>query len=113
MNASLGYFRQFDYGWYYNYEKYGSWSPPHYDLSKVTAPVSLHYSLNDWISNESDVRILGQTLPNMIGKYRLPHTNFNHADYLWARDVRKMLYFKLLSLINRETDAIIKRNNAV
>lgn len=33
-----------------NQIKYGRLTPPDYDLKKVTAPVALHYSDNDWLS---------------------------------------------------------------
>jgi hypothetical protein len=29
---------------------YGQFTPPDYDLRKVTAPVALHYSENDWLA---------------------------------------------------------------
>lgn len=45
-----GKFRNFDFGWFKNIRVYGSLSPPDYDLSKITAPVYLHYSGNDWLS---------------------------------------------------------------
>lgn len=43
-------FRKFDYGWIQNLIKYGQMTPPDYDLSKITAPVYLHYSGNDYLS---------------------------------------------------------------
>jgi hypothetical protein len=48
--VSAGKFRQYDYGLVKNLLIYGHLSPPDYDLSKVTAPVALHYSENDWLA---------------------------------------------------------------
>lgn len=42
-------FRQFDYGFFGNLGRYQSPEPPKYDLSKVTAPLYIHYAPNDWI----------------------------------------------------------------
>jgi hypothetical protein len=35
---------------YENMLIYGQLTPPDYDLGKVTAPVALHYSQNDWLA---------------------------------------------------------------
>ena len=35
-----------------NLYTYGQFTPPDYDLSKVTAPVALYYSQNDWLAAE-------------------------------------------------------------
>jgi hypothetical protein len=40
----------FDYGYFENKRVYGQSAPPDYELSKITAPVFLHYSGNDWLS---------------------------------------------------------------
>jgi lysosomal acid lipase/cholesteryl ester hydrolase len=45
-----GKFRMFDYGYFENKRVYGQSAPPDYELSKITAPVFLHYSGNDWLS---------------------------------------------------------------
>jgi hypothetical protein len=48
--VSAGKFRKYDYGLIGNLFTYGHFSPPEYDLSKVTAKVALHYSDNDWLA---------------------------------------------------------------
>jgi hypothetical protein len=48
--VSAGKFRRYDHGWFKNLLTYGQLSPPAYDLSKITAPVALHYSENDWLA---------------------------------------------------------------
>lgn len=57
QGINSGEFRQFDYGKKGNMREYQQPSPPKYDLSKVTAPVSLYYSDNDWLAVK-DVSIL-------------------------------------------------------
>ncbi|XP_029680343.1 lipase 3-like [Formica exsecta] len=94
-----GQFRQYDYGWLDNKRKYGSFSPPIYDLKKIQVPVSLHYSSNDWLANIKDVNKLYTELGNPYGKLRVPHDKFNHLDYMWANDVKSLLYDKILSLM--------------
>lgn len=43
-------FRMFDFGFFGNRARYGSSSPPDYQLSNVNAPVALHYGDNDWLA---------------------------------------------------------------
>lgn len=50
QGVNSGKFRQYDFGLLGNMAKYGSISPPDYELSKVTAPIALHYSDNDWLA---------------------------------------------------------------
>ncbi|XP_058794704.1 lipase 3-like [Phymastichus coffea] len=94
-------FRQFDHGRSMNMEQYKSRIPPDYNITKVTAPVSLHYTVNDWLSHPSDVDLLYSQLPNPIVKLRVPNDKFNHLDHLWAKDVKKLLYDKVMSLMKR------------
>jgi lysosomal acid lipase/cholesteryl ester hydrolase len=42
-------FRQYDYG-ALNLQQHGQLFPPNYDLSRVTAPVFLYHSTNDWLA---------------------------------------------------------------
>nr|XP_022910199.1 lipase 1-like [Onthophagus taurus] len=44
-----GHFRRFDYGERINKKKYGTKTPPDYDLKKIRAPMAIFYSDYDWI----------------------------------------------------------------
>ncbi|XP_072756353.1 lipase 3 [Anoplolepis gracilipes] len=94
-----GKFRQFDYGLIGNIIKYSSFSPPSYDLRKIRVPVSLHYSNNDWLANVKDVEKLYKELANPYGKFRVPYDKFNHLDYMWAINVKNLVYDKILGLM--------------
>ncbi|XP_033218381.1 lipase 3-like [Belonocnema kinseyi] len=100
------YFRQYDYGFSGNLKKYGRLSPPDYDLSLITTPVILHYSANDWLAHIKDVESLYKELGNPVAKIRVPLNEFNHLDFLWAKDANTLLYEKILgfmSLYEKET----------
>lgn len=96
-----GKFRQYDYGLFGNLKKYGSLTPPKYDLSAVTAPVYLLYSNNDWLSHQTDVLKLYSELGNVQGKFLISDDNFNHLDYMFAIDAPKLVYNKIISLMTR------------
>lgn len=96
-----GKFRMFDYGLAKNLLKYGSFSPPNYDLSSVTAPVFLHYSDNDWLAAVTDVDELASKLGNLAGKFRISDPKFNHLDFTYASDADTLLYHRVLSIIEQ------------
>ncbi|XP_046394955.1 lipase 3-like [Ischnura elegans] len=96
-----GKFRQYDYGLVGNLEHYKSIHPPEYDLGLVSAPVYLFYSENDWFAHPDDVEKLKQGLPNVQGKFLVSLESFNHLDYLWAIDVKTLVYDKVMSLMKR------------
>ncbi|XP_065225618.1 lipase 1-like [Planococcus citri] len=92
QNAISREFREFDYGHVLNLEKYGTPVPPLYNLTKVTAPVYIYYSTNDYLSHNLDVERLAKKLPNVKKKYLVPYKYFNHMDYIWAKDAKKLLF---------------------
>lgn len=87
-----GKFRMYDYGIIKNWFIYGSLRPPLYDLSKVTAPITIHYSMNDWMAHPVDVHRLEEFLPNIQETRIVPLPKFNHMDFIYAIDVRELLY---------------------
>ncbi|GLG93106.1 Lipase [Gryllus bimaculatus] len=101
-------FRQWDYT-ATNLFHYGSLTPPKYKLSKVTAPVALFYSGNDWLAAIKDVDKLYKEISNPIGKFKVTHSKFNHLDYLWAINVKELVYDKYNTIqykINRSCQAV-------
>lgn len=104
---SGGKFQQFDYGYYYNKQVYGSEIPPEYDLGSITLPVKLFWSQNDLLSSEKDVRKLYAKLPAGTEIHMVPDPNFNHIDYLWAKDAPTLLNNKVLETLSR----VFKKND--
>lgn len=96
----LGYFRKYDFGWFDNLWIYGSLSPPDYDLSKISAPVALFYSDNDWLAAIKDVHQLSGLLPNRVVEHLVDWRGFNHLDFLWAIDVVPLLYDHVIDLMS-------------
>ncbi|KAF2901554.1 hypothetical protein ILUMI_04632 [Ignelater luminosus] len=92
-----GKFRQYDYGLIGNNRHYDNTSPPRYLLHKVTAPVYLFYSRNDWVSAESDVLRLYRELGNVQERILIEDGKFNHVDYLYAIDARELVYDKVIT----------------
>ncbi|KAJ4452082.1 hypothetical protein ANN_03598 [Periplaneta americana] len=63
-------------------------------LCKLMAPVRHRWSINDVIGGirNTDVMLLKEQLPNLIGAYRVPLAQFNHLDFIWGKDAKTLLY---------------------
>lgn len=94
-------FRQFDHGAFSNVFEYGSITPPAYNLRAVRAPVALHYSLNDWLAEPIDVQELLRGLGNVVGGFVTADPRFNHFDFLWAIDARRLVYQQVIEIMRR------------
>ncbi|XP_028170213.1 lipase 3-like [Ostrinia nubilalis] len=93
-------FRRYDHGTILaNRRAYGSWSPPRYDLSRITTPVFLHYSDTDPLAHVNDVNRLFRELGRPIGKFRIPMATFSHMDFIWGVNAEDLLYSRTVNLI--------------
>jgi lysosomal acid lipase/cholesteryl ester hydrolase len=102
--VNSGKFRMYDWGLVENMQRYGSASPPDYNLNQVTARVFLHYGDNDWLAHTRDVDELATKLPNLIGKFRVPHDRWNHLDFTYGNDANYYLYDRIINYIGRYDD---------
>ncbi|KAJ8922570.1 hypothetical protein NQ315_007600 [Exocentrus adspersus] len=100
QEINSGKFRQYDFGKKLNKQDYGSSNPPDYDLSKITAPVYLIYSKNDWLSAEKDVEKLCTGISD-CAKILVSDYSFNHLDYTYGIDAPSLVYNKVISLFAR------------
>lgn len=99
QEINSGHFRKYDYGYWLNFEIYGQYTPPDYDLSKITSPVALFYSSNDWLVAIEDVERAVSQLPNVVKKHLVTFDKFNHLDFLWAIDVKPLVYDHVMELM--------------
>ncbi|KAI4454144.1 lysosomal acid lipase-related [Holotrichia oblita] len=110
QGINSGHFRRYDHGWISNLIQYGSISPPSYDTSAIRAPVALLYSANDWLAAiivrikivfSQDVKQLESELPNVVTSYLVSDSKFNHLDFVFAIDIRELLYDRVLTLLEK------------
>lgn len=85
-------FRRFDYGWFRNVFTYGSFSPPEYPVERVSCPLVLYYSSNDWWAAVADVQMLKDRLVSVAGYYLITDPEFNQLDFIYATDVQTLVY---------------------
>ncbi|XP_039305526.1 lipase 3 [Solenopsis invicta] len=98
---TAGRFQQYDYG-LRNKEVHGSLTPPEYKLNKITAPMHVYYSENDWLANIKDVEKLTSEVSNLASKTLIADKKFNHLDFVWAKNVKKYLYDPMLNQMDKK-----------
>lgn len=78
---------------------YNSTSPPKYNLNKVTAPVYLYYSNNDWLCHETDSLRVCNEVASCKKAILVSNGTYSHMDYLVASDVSDLVYKDILKLM--------------
>lgn len=94
-----GRFCRFNYLKSENLIRYGTPEPPDYNLKNVRAPVALHLSVDDIMSDPGDTMKLKRILPNVILYRIVPKDGFNHFDFLYAINVKTLLYDSVIEVI--------------
>ncbi|XP_025265032.1 lipase 3-like [Camponotus floridanus] len=97
-----GKFRQYDYGRAKNILIYNSIEPPEYNLTNITIPIALFYGPGDLLDNTMHIRRLYHLLPNVVDIYQVPWRNFNHVDFVVAKDAPKLVYERVLKIMRME-----------
>lgn len=82
-----------------NYRVYGSWKPPLYRVENIRAPIVFFYAVKDMTTNHADVDDLARRLPNLKAKFVVQDPEFTHVDFIYAMNVRRMLYDKMVKIM--------------
>lgn len=92
-------FRAFDYGLKGNLIHHGSRYPPEYPLHRITAPIAIQYGIRDDLVTVDEVRRLAAALPKVVEVREVPHPEFGHVDFVWATEVRALVYNHMLTVM--------------
>lgn len=95
----LHYGQEIRFGFFGKY-KTGLRRPPDFPLSRITAPISLHYSTADKLADATDVEILIPKLNSVIFIQRIDD-KFNHIDFVWSMYSASLIYSKILDIFQR------------
>ncbi|KAI5700536.1 hypothetical protein M8J75_000227 [Diaphorina citri] len=99
-------YQHYDYGFKGNLEHYGSKKVPQYNLTKVAAPVALFYSRGDMFVPYKNVDRLASELGNLVSLNLLPKSTFNHMDFIWGKDAKKMVFEKAINLMDNTRNKV-------
>ncbi|CAG4983867.1 unnamed protein product [Colias eurytheme] len=80
--------------WYYsptmNILKYGSATPPSYNLNRINVDVIMHYTLGDDLLDERDVLSMVNDLPRGQAR-RVAKADFGHVDFVASSLVKSLV----------------------
>nr|XP_045585758.1 gastric triacylglycerol lipase-like [Procambarus clarkii] len=99
-----GEFQAFDFGEARNSAVYGTPHPPEFTLNAVTVPVGVFWSENDWVADPQGIHQTVAELPQVVLDYRVPLSDFNHADFVLAENAAHLVYRQVLQLLDRYGD---------
>lgn len=77
-----------------------------YPLSRVTLPIALFSSDEDWLSTVPDVFKIFMNIVNPIEHYIIRDKNIKHTDFVWGSDANELIFKKVLDFL----DSGLKRN---
>lgn len=101
QEINSGRFCRYDFGESRNLQVYGLKIPPEYPAEKITAPVAMFYSNGDWLTNVTDAAILKSKIKNVVDFYEVSDQKFSHFDFIWAKDVKELVYDRIFLLFNK------------
>lgn len=84
-----------------NRKMYGRDTPPPYNLSAITAPVSLYYSKDDDTATYENAIDLESQLPNLKSSYFIKDVEFSHGDFIMSKTAKDILYNRIMKSIDK------------
>lgn len=72
--------------------------PRDFPLSKISTPITLHYTTADKLADLRDVEILIPKLKSTVFVQRISTPSLNHIDLLWGRYSASLIYAKILEI---------------
>lgn len=97
----IHYGQEIKFGFFGKYMR-GFRRPQDFPLSKITAPLSLHYSTADKLADATDVEVLIPKLKSIIFIQRIDD-KFNHIDFVWGMNTASLIYSKILNIFQGHT----------
>ncbi|XP_017844620.2 lipase 1 [Drosophila busckii] len=104
-------FAKYDYGPLQNRKLYGSDTPPKYKLGNVDCKVALYYGNNDYLAAVKDVQRLSRELGNVVHDELLAYKKFNHLDFVFGKDVKKLLYNSMFEVMAKVESGLLTNEN--
>ena len=110
QNVVSGTFSFFDYGYANNKQMYGTFTPPSYDLAKITNKhIALFTSMADNLADAKDVDILRASLKvTPVLDYLVPLPQFSHLDFAIGMDTGFFVNKKIFELLEAYKEAMVQ-----
>ena len=93
-------FRQYDWGFLKNMQRYGSFTPPDYELSNIAASTFFYSSEKDIFCCPADVETLLEQMPRVFEMHTVPDKSFTHLDFIVGSNVKELINDYILQRMN-------------
>lgn len=80
----------------------GSTIPKDFDFSRITVPLTIHYSPTDEFTNPIDIGLLIEKLRHTleyVQKLEEPYL-LSHIDFIWGKNTAKIVYSEIVDFFN-------------
>ncbi|KAL1501108.1 hypothetical protein ABEB36_006495 [Hypothenemus hampei] len=94
-------FVKYNHGPQKNMKLYNSTEPPEYNLGNVKMPIAIFFGMQDPFANTKMMEILKSNLPNVVSYNKMPIEEWNHLDFLWNKDLAKLVNEPLLEIFKK------------
>lgn len=98
INQVMHYAQEIRFGFFGRY-MVGNEIPADFDLSRITSPISLHFSPIDSFTSAIDVDKLTQKLKNSVVLVQQVN-EFNHVDFITGINAATIVYPEILKFFN-------------
>ena len=76
-------------------------SPPEYDITRMTVKTATFSGGVDWIANPTDVAWLRSQIQQHV--FQKTIDDYDHSDFIWSLDAVTVLYPDVISTIKNNT----------
>lgn len=82
-----------------NMEKYGQPTPPAFNVSRIRTPLHLFWSREDWLADDTDIRLFLDVVDPTIIKSAEIIPGFNHFDFIFGTEAGDRVFKHILNRI--------------
>lgn len=101
LKQLLHYGQEIQHGFFGKYMD-GFKIPNDFQLARITAPISLHYSTSDILAAAAGTKRLIPKLKNsQIYAQAITRPKFNHIDFVWGMHSASLIYTKILQFFDK------------
>lgn len=98
VNQLIHYSQEIKYGFFGRYMNDDN-VPSNFDLSKITTPLTLHYSPKDRFTNQDDIdRLIPQLNNSLVHVQRVDE--FNHVDFIMGNNAASIVFSDILQFFS-------------
>uniref|UniRef100_A0AAR5Q7J7 Lipase n=1 Tax=Dendroctonus ponderosae TaxID=77166 RepID=A0AAR5Q7J7_DENPD len=73
---------------------------PIYNVSRITTPVAVYFGKSDIFVSVEGLHEQLKSIPNVVLRYKVPYERFNHMDFIYAKDLNRLVNNKIMETID-------------